>query len=359
MVSTLHLLAPDLPTGTAKQIGYLVEGLASCGHTNRICSLEHDQVRKLRLQRFLPQVDYCRQPLPLDPTIVIRCATKIRQTVPDIVHCWGSHRSVLLQLALRLAGVTHVVWSVRSRAESLCLPRSRRQLRVVSNALHVADSLAQDYRVDTVANAVVAAAAPQAVTPLHHELELEPNSIFIAAMGDLRREKRLQDVTWAFDLLRVIHPNVHLVILGDGEFEPDLRMFVRAAASSAGVHLLGFRRDVGQILRQCSCFWQMCEDEGCSNALLEAMSIRLPIVVSDTPGHREVLPTDRWGSLVALGDCAAMARKTNVMLRESQAGGEHIQPVSQHFMNRYALDAMLTSYQRIYGTMLHSQPAAA
>ena len=288
MVSILHLLGPDLSTGTAKQIRFLAEGLAGFGDTSKFCSLEHEQSRKSRLERFLPDVEYCRQSLALDPTIVVRCARRIRVSAPDIVHCWGRHNGTYVRLALRLAGVRHEIWSVRSLAEGRGLRRLHSQQSYVTNAAHLAISMSHvcSHAV-CVSNGVLGMGQPTTIGPLHRELELSPETMFIAAVGDLRDKKRLKDVVWALDLLRVIQPHAHLLVLGEGEVDRDLRAFIASVASASAVHLLGFREDVPEVLRQCSCFWQASDDEGCSNAILEAMALGLPVIASDTAGHRE------------------------------------------------------------------------
>ena len=170
MASVLHLLAPDLPTGTNRQLRYLVEGMRAADWTVDVCSLESNHPRKQRQQRFLPEVEWCQHSLLNDPTIVIRCARYLRAKQPDIVHCWGKHQQAFLRLALRLAGRSRVVWSVRSEAERERIVRSRSPRTLVVNAQHLEQSIPSLHRIETIRNGLRRGEQANVVTPLHQEL---------------------------------------------------------------------------------------------------------------------------------------------------------------------------------------------
>lgn len=63
-----------------------------------------------------------------------------------------------------------------------------------------------------------------------------------------------------------------------------------------------------KILSRCACFVISSESEGCSNALCEAIALRMPILASDIPGNRGLLGPDFPGYF-PVGDAAALAAK--------------------------------------------------
>ena len=238
-------------------------------------------------------------------------------------------------------------------------PQARLPRTIVTNADHLARSIKPLHLVQTIRNGVEAFPPAKVVSPLYRELDLPADSVFLAATGDLRSKKRLQDIVWAFDLLRVIRSNLQLLILGAGEPSSELLSFIRRAASSPGVHLLGYRDDVGSVLRQCSCLWQASEDEGCSNALLEAMVAALPVVASDVPGHRETLQAAACGTLTPLGDCAEMARRTNLLLENAMATAEKRRQAQTNVLREFSVRKMVANYCDFYAQLLTSKRTAA
>lgn len=106
-------------------------------------------------------------------------------------------------------------------------------------------------------------------------------------------EKRLHDLIAAFALLREngrLPAGLRLVLAGDTNFEDDYSRSLKQQARDAGVVLTGFikGRKLHSLLTHASCYVQPSSHEGLSISLLEAMSYRLPVVVSDIPANLEV-----------------------------------------------------------------------
>lgn len=361
MAHLLHLLGADLPTGTAKQIGYLSDGLRSQGYISRHCSVEFSQPRKRILRSFLPDIQFCRQSLRFDPTLVFRVAKQIRMIRPDIVHCWGKLNPALVRMAIRLGGGPAEVWSIRSEAEKENLGKLGGAFSTVANATHLIDGLESHASTKIINNGLLVAETPNIVAPLIHELELDSDTQFVAAVGDLRSKKQLSNLVWSLDLLRVIHPNIHLLVVGDGAEKQKLSSFIHTTSCPSAVHLLGHcqEQEIATVLRQCVCFWQASNDEGCSNAMLEAMSLGIPIIASDSPGHRELTHGDKYGKLVPLGDCAEFARKTNVLLNNLSAAHEKASEARDYVREHYSVSHMVQQFRDFYTLLVDRRSSAA
>ncbi len=262
-------------------------------------------------------------------------------------------------MALRLSGGPAEVWSIRSQAEKENVGKPDGSYSIVTNAAHLTEGPDNAAPTTVINNGVATASTPNIVAPLIHKLELESNTQFVAAVGDLRSKKQLKNLVWSLDLLRVIHPNVHLLIVGDGAEEQKLSSFIQTTTCPEAAHLLGHREDVASILQQCVCFWQSSADEGCSNAMLEAMSLGIPVIASDTPGHRELTQGDKYGKLVPLGDCAEFARKTNVLLNSLDAAQEKSSNAREHVRQHYSLSDMAEKYHTFYQQLVERKASAA
>lgn len=114
------------------------------------------------------------------------------------------------------------------------------------------------------------------------ELGIEQGK-YIFAMCRFVPEKNLHHLIEAFS--RTEHRECKLVIAGDSDFEDDYSASLKKYAREQGVVLPGFikGRKLHALLSHARCFVLPSSHEGLPIALLEAMSYRLPVIVSDIP----------------------------------------------------------------------------
>jgi len=124
-----------------------------------------------------------------------------------------------------------------------------------------------------------------------HELGIESRK-FILGMSRFVPEKRLEDLVNAFSAWRQEsgRADVRLVLAGDADFEDEYSAGLKQLAREQGVVLTGFIRGhkLQSLLSHACCYVLPSTHEGLPIALLEAMSYRLPVVVSDIPANLEV-----------------------------------------------------------------------
>ncbi len=92
---------------------------------------------------------------------------------------------------------------------------------------------------------------------------------------------------------------------------------------SKRIHLLGARSDVADLLSASDVFVFTSVTEGQPNALLEAMASGLPIVASDIPAIREIVPERGWQLLVRAGDASGFAAAAIACLTEPSLRHAH------------------------------------
>ncbi len=113
---------------------------------------------------------------------------------------------------------------------------------------------------------------------------------YILGMCRFVPEKRLHDLVESFSSIRPLPSDLKLVLAGDTDFEDDYSRGLKKKAKENGVVLTGFvkGRKLHSLLTNCRCYCLPSSHEGLPISLLEAMSYRVPVVVSDIPANLEV-----------------------------------------------------------------------
>lgn len=119
------------------------------------------------------------------------------------------------------------------------------------------------------------------------ELGIEKGK-YILGMCRFVPEKNLHHLVEAFS--KIDNQGCKLVLAGDTDFEDDYSRKLKAMAKEHGVILTGFikGRKLHSLLTHTRCFVLPSSHEGLPIALLEAMSYKLPVIVSNIPANLEV-----------------------------------------------------------------------
>lgn len=119
------------------------------------------------------------------------------------------------------------------------------------------------------------------------ELGIEKGK-YILGMCRFVPEKNLHHLVEAFS--KIDTKGCKLVLAGDTDFEDDYSRQLKATAKKHEVILTGFikGRKLHSLLTHTRCFVLPSSHEGLPIALLEAMSYKLPVIVSNIPANLEV-----------------------------------------------------------------------
>jgi len=118
------------------------------------------------------------------------------------------------------------------------------------------------------------------------------NGRLVVSIGRLERYKGHHKVIEAFpELLRRL-PDARLCVLGEGPYERSLRTLVRKLGVEHSVSIVGIppgdRSRLADVLAGAGLVVLMSEYEAHPIAVMEALALRRPVLVSDTSGLREL-----------------------------------------------------------------------
>ena len=120
------------------------------------------------------------------------------------------------------------------------------------------------------------------------ELGFTDGDFLIATAGRLSPEKAQANLIQAFGKIQQMHPNAHLLIVGDGMLEDQLKVMA-ASQGTDNIHFLGFRRDMDEIMSAIDLFVLPSLTEGLPNVVLEAFAAKKPVVATRVGGVPEIV----------------------------------------------------------------------
>ena len=147
-------------------------------------------------------------------------------------------------------------------------------------------------------------------------------------------------------------PELRIAIAGRGEEEARLLALARDLGIAERVHLLGLRDDIGQILESADLFAQPSLSEGLPLAVLEAMSLGLPVVASDVGGISEAVEHGRSGILVAPGRDEELARAIQQILDDDEARDALGRAARARVEAEFSMDSMTDRYEALYRELI-------
>ena len=144
------------------------------------------------------------------------------------------------------------------------------------------------------------------------ELGIEKGN-YILTMGRFVPEKNFHQLVHAYSAIS--RNSCRLVIAGGADFEDDYSRNFKRLAKENGVVLTGFIKGkrLHSLLTHAKCFVLPSSHEGLPIALLEAMSYRLPVLVSNIPANLEI--GLNYDSYFKVGDERQLTEKLRKMIQ--------------------------------------------
>jgi glycosyltransferase involved in cell wall biosynthesis len=154
------------------------------------------------------------------------------------------------------------------------------------------------------------------------ELGIARDAEVVGTVSVLRPEKALDVLVVAAESLAREFPRLRVLVAGAGPEEERLRALVRGRGLERTVQLLGFRRDVANVLAALDVVVSTSDREGTPLAVLEAMAAGKPVVATRVGGIPDLVEDGVHGLLVPPRDPSALALALARLLRDPEARSE-------------------------------------
>lgn len=149
------------------------------------------------------------------------------------------------------------------------------------------------------------------------------------------------------------YPSLRFVWVGDGDLHDKLKAEIKAQNLEKHFSLLGFRKDVREILRESNLFvLPTVYEGGCSQALLEAMEEDVPVVVSDTSAVAEVIQHKKNGLLAECRSAPSLERQITDALDDEDLRKRLVKAAAQT-VKRFSAEVMFHETRSRLEKLLH------
>ena len=357
-ITVLHVEAGRHFYGGARQVAYLMQGLAARGVRNVLACAQGSDVA-----HHAPEgAEVIELPMrgDADAPLAWRLARLARRSGAQLLHLhsrrgadvWGG-------VAARIAGLPSVLSRRVDNPESRVAAAIKYPLFdhviTISEAIRrvLLDAGVAPGGISCVRSAVDASPYlhPVERAALTREFGVGEDELLVGIVAQLIARKGHRHLIDAVDALRARHPRLRVLVFGRGPLEPALRAEVQQRGLSNHFVFAGFRDDLPRWLGGLDLLVHPAQMEGLGVALLQASAAAVPIIASRAGGLPEAVADGVTGLLVPPGDgqalCAAMDTLLCDPARRRRMGDAGRARVLAEFSVETMAEGNLAVYRRV------------
>lgn len=360
-MKVLHIESGRYLYGGAKQVLYIMEGLAQRGIDNLLACPPGAHIAEPA--RACAQVFELPMRGDLDIGLVGRLRHLMRTERPDLVHIhsrrgadvWGG-------IAARWAGVPCVLSRRVDNPEAPWVVNLK--YRLYDHVITISDGIRQvllserlaPQRVTCVRSAVDATPYLQDYRPTTHQLKAElglpESTLLVGTVAQLIPRKGHRHLLAALPQVLVQHPHTQVLVFGRGPLESELRQAIQAQGLSDHVRLMGFRDDLPNLLGCLDLLVHPADMEGLGVSLLQASAAQVPIIATRAGGMPEAVQHGVNGLLIEPGDVAGLTVAMNQLLGDAPLRQRMGQAGRQRVLDEFSIGSMCEGNLAIYRKVL-------
>jgi len=226
--------------------------------------------------------------------------------------------------------VVCVSQSLRGTAATLCL--NRKKLITIYNGISFPEQKRSAFR---------------------KEQDIPETAMVVGNVGNLYPVKGQRYLIEAFARFLSHAPSAYLILVGRGSEESRLRQHAHKLAIPADrIIFTGFRKDVDNILNALDIYVQPSLSEGFPVAVLEALSLDLPVIATSVGGVPEVITDDKIGILVPPGSSGDICEALKTISRNFGAYTQCAKKAGAYVREKFSVSQMTNEYLALYRKLL-------
>ncbi|NKZ28134.1 glycosyltransferase family 4 protein [Vagococcus lutrae] len=169
--------------------------------------------------------------------------------------------------------------------------------------------------------------------------------IYVAELSDRKNQEQL--ILVAKKLIQKI-PNLKVLIVGEGEKHRELLKIVTDSNLSQYVKLLGYRKDISDLMSISNIVVSTSKQEGLPVNIIEGLASGKPIVATNVRGNKDLVTQEVNGYLSPVNDIESMANNI-FKINGNSTLEKMLCENSLKEAEKYGIDNVLKIFKDIYG----------
>lgn len=291
---------------------------------------------------------------------------RLKELSPDVVHCHDLYMNAWVVPCARLAGVPLVISSRRWWKAMPCemyrignAIAYRLSHKVLANSPAVARLMVDDEGISaglilTLPNFVddeaFAELPLEFIQSARRRFGIPDGATVVTAVAKFRPEKDLVTLIKAVSVLHARHLNLHLLLVGQGPCEAELRAAAKKNGIRDRVHFAGFLssppnpHQYGDLSVLCSLH------EGFPNSIIEAMAAGRAVVATRVGGIPDAVDHGKTGLLVEPAAPQELAEAIERLVMDEALRAEMGRTATAQAREAYAADVVVDRLAEVYRT---------
>lgn len=182
---------------------------------------------------------------------------------------------------------------------------------------------------------------------LRKSLGLKDSDFVMIYVAELSKRK---NQTWLVETLCEFfgeHPDAHLLLPGKDSLNGKLHKLVEKLGLQNQVHLLGFRKDIPQLMKISDLAVSSSKQEGLPVNIMEAMTVGLPVIATSCRGVAELIIDGETGYVVPLG--ANKELKDSILrIYNDKNLAKDLGEAGRQLAESYILDTVIGNVDNLY-----------
>lgn len=356
-IKVVYLITELHPGGAERILQTLVTGLnKKLFQTHVICLRGKGKIGQ-EIEAAGISVDYVGWKKKWQFFLFFRLIRLIAQQRPDILHCHLFHTNILgrcARLFTNIPVVLSTVHTMEKRPRPLHFLFDKWTISLCQKEICVSKSVEEFTRemanipatkLQTIYNGIslkkLSPSGPKAC------LDIPKEKFILGTLGRLVPEKGLDVLIKAFSLVYSQSPKTSLVIVGSGPEERKLKKLSHSLGINHAVIWIPYSDEVALYYRSFDLFIAASIFEGFGLTVVEAMASGCPVVVSDIPPFRELLPKDMPHLLVPPASPQLLAEKILTLATDKQL----LKNIAQRGLKqaqKFSQEQMIQNYKNLY-----------
>lgn len=183
------------------------------------------------------------------------------------------------------------------------------------------------------------------------KLGLKRDSPVVGMVACFKPQKAPQDFLKIAALVKNDFPEASFLLVGDGILRDKLEGLKNELGLRNDLHLIGWRRDIPEIMSILDVLVLTSLWEGLPIVLLEGMASGLPIVATATAGAQETIRNEINGFLASYGDTGTMAQRVVALLENRALARKMGQEGKKLLDSSFELERMVGQTDELYQTL--------